>query len=239
MTGLPDLRARATDATERMEAPDCDTEALERTYGRFRLVNAIVSGWRTIYRRRVRPRLRTDRVTTLLDIGTGGGDVPRALLRWARRDGLGLAVTAIDPDVRAIRWGLRQPAPAGLVLRRAHSSDLVRVGERYDLVVSNHLLHHLDGEELGALLADSERLLRPGGLALHADIARSRWGYAGFGICTAPFQPNLLAGSYIREDGLTSIRRSHTVAELAAALPGDWRVRAAVPSRLEVWWERR
>ncbi|WP_353807990.1 class I SAM-dependent methyltransferase [Agromyces sp. SYSU T00194] len=235
---LPDLRWRATDASERMEDPDGDPVALERTYRRFGIVNAIVSGWRAIYRTRLRPRLRADRVTTLLDVGTGGGDLPRALLAWARRDGLALAVTAIDPDVRAIRWGLRQPAVPGLALRRAHSSDLVRIGERYDLVVSNHVLHHLDGAELGGLLADSERLLRPGGLALHADIARSRWGYAGFGICTLPFQPNLLAGSYIREDGLTSIRRSHTVAELAPALPAGWRVRAGFPSRLEAWWER-
>ena len=44
----------------------------------------------------------------------------------------------------------------------------------------------------------------------------------------------LLRGSLIRADGLTSIRRSHTAAELAATVPAGWRLRRAVPSRLEV-----
>ena len=53
------------------------------------------------------------------------------------------------------------------------SGELADAGERFDVVLSNHVLHHLDGPRLGALLADSERLLAPGGVAVHGDIARS------------------------------------------------------------------
>lgn len=219
-----------------MDDPGADLGMLWRTYDRFRLVNRFVSNQRAVYRRWVRPRLSSTRTRRVLDIGTGGADLPRAMLAWARGEGLRLEVTAIDPDERAIAWARRQPAQPGLVLRQVTSRELADAGERFDVVTSNHVLHHLDGHEFGALLADSERLVRGGGLVVHGDIERSRLGYALFALGTLPFARNLLAGSYIRADGLTSIRRSHTAAELAAVLPAGWRVRRGFPSRLEVVW---
>jgi 2-polyprenyl-3-methyl-5-hydroxy-6-metoxy-1,4-benzoquinol methylase len=240
-TGLFDrgfLRQRDDTAVELMDDPDCDVETLERTYEQFRLVNVFVSNQQAVYRRWVRPRLSPTETRRVLDIGTGGADVPRALLKWARADGLRLEVTAIDPDPRALNWALRQPSGPGLMLRRATSRELAEAGERFDVVTSNHVLHHLEGHEFGALLADSERLAAGGGVAVHADIERSRLGYAAFALGTLPFERNLLAGSYIRADGLTSIRRSHTAAELASVLPPGWHVRRGFPSRLELVWGR-
>lgn len=228
------LRARDEDVRELMDDPGCDPAMLARTYARFDLVNAVVSGRRAIYRRWVRPRLRAGRAVRLLDVGTGGADLPRRMLQWAARDGDALEVVAIDPEPRAIAYAQAQPAVPGLELRQAATGDLVADGERFDVVVSNHVLHHLSSRELGALLADSEALLAPGGVAVHADIARSALAYAGFAAGTLPFEPTLLRGSYIRADGLTSIRRSHTPAELAAAVPPGWGVRRGVPFRLEL-----
>lgn len=230
------LARRDEDASELMDDPGADLDALERTYVRFAQVNAVVSNVGAVYRRWVRPALSPTATRRVLDVGTGGADLPRALLHRAHADGLRLEVTAIDPDPRALDWALSQPPQAGLVLRRVSSTELALAGERFDVVLSNHVLHHLDGAALGALLADSERLARDGGVAVHADIERSRLGYAGFALGTLPFQPNLLKGSYIRPDGLTSIRRSHTARELAGVLPPGWSVRRGFPSRLEVVW---
>ena len=230
------LAARNPDVIEQMDGPDADPGMLAKTYARFRLVNAIVSGERAVYRRWVRPRLSPVWGTRLLDVGTGSADLPRRMLRWARDDGLRLDITAIDPDARAIAWAAGQPYTRGLTVRRVATGDLVEAGERFQIVLSNHVLHHLDGRETGALLADCERLVGPGGVVVLGDIERSCWGYAGFWLGTLPFANNLLAGTYIRGDGLASIRRSHTATELAAALPPGWRVRRAFPSRLEVAW---
>ncbi|MGM1028788.1 MAG: methyltransferase domain-containing protein [Actinomycetota bacterium] len=228
------LRTRDADAREVMDDPGCDPAVLARTYARFDLVNAVVSGRGAIYRRWVRPRLRAGATVRLLDVGTGGADLPRRMLRWAARDGGRLEVVAIDPDARAIAYARAQPPVPGLELRQAATGDLVAAGERFDVIVSNHVLHHLTARELGAILADSEALLAAGGVAVHADIARSALAYLGFGAGTLPFEPTLLRGTYIREDGLTSIRRSHTPRELAAAAPQGWTVRTGVPSRLEL-----
>jgi 2-polyprenyl-3-methyl-5-hydroxy-6-metoxy-1,4-benzoquinol methylase len=227
---LRTLRERAVDAVELMDDPNCDSRALDLTYKNFRWINAVVSGLRHSYRTDIRPRLSTTRPHALLDIGSGGGDVARSLARWAARDGLRLAVTAIDPDARAHAYAIAQPAMAGLEFRRAHSGDLVRAGERFDTVLSNHVLHHLGAGDLGALLADSERLSR--GIVLHGDIERAPLAYAAFSVGTRPF----FRGSFIRDDGLTSIRRSFTLAELAAVAPPGWSVHRERPYRLVLRW---
>lgn len=239
---LARLGSREEHARELMDDPACDLAMLERTYERFGLVNAVVSGQRAVYRRWIRPRLRqraaVGDVGRVLDVGTGGADLPRRLLGWARADGLPVEIVAIDPDERAIDFARRRPPVAGLELRAVSTRELARSGDWFDVVMSNHVLHHLDGREFGALLADSEALVAPGGVAVHGDIERTRYGYVAFWLGTMPFEPNLLRGSFIRPDGLTSIRRSHTAAELAGVLPEGWRVRRGIPSRLEVVWER-
>ncbi|GAB3541612.1 class I SAM-dependent methyltransferase [Arthrobacter tecti] len=221
------LSHRDLDAVEEMDKPGCDPAALDRTYAQFSLVNRFVAGWRRTWERKVRPVLSTTRTNTLLDIGSGGGDVPRAFARWALRDGIRLTITAIDPDERAFAFAKRrhdnEPAP-GLTFRRAFSSELVAKGEQYDVVTSNHVLHHLSPDELGGLLRDSELLSTR--LALHSDIERTRIGYPLFSLATLPF-----LGSYIREDGLTSIRRSYLARELRGVAPEGWRVERQFPFR--------
>ncbi|WP_243226060.1 methyltransferase domain-containing protein [Microbacterium sp. CIAB417] len=226
---MPDLSSRDTGARELMDASDADRVALERTYELFRLVNPVVGGWRRIYRQRLRPRVRGGDVR-ILDIGSGGGDVTRRIARWAARDASRARVVALDADPRATAWAARHRAQANVEYRTGTSAELAADGERFDAVVSNHLLHHLD--DLPGLLRDTETLLEPDGVAVHADIARSPRAYALFDALTRPFQPDLLAGSFIRADGLTSIRRSYTVAELAALAPSGWSAKPAAPCRV-------
>ena len=157
MRGIPSLALRADDISEVMDSPECDAERLRNTYSYFRYVNAVVSGWRLTYRRDIRPALSPDRLSTLLDIGTGGGDVARSLARWARRDRLRLRITAIDPDARAHEYTASLPAVSDLTFRTELSSDLVARGERFDFVISNHVLHHLTAEQLGALMVEIGR----------------------------------------------------------------------------------
>ncbi|MDN6302921.1 MAG: class I SAM-dependent methyltransferase [Brachybacterium sp.] len=223
---LPSLAIRDQHARERMDDPTCDPRRLARPYASFRLVNAMVAGWRTAYRRHLRPHLRAEGTTTLLDVGCGGGDVARALGRWARRDGYDLRVTGIDPDPRAHDWARRRPPVEGVQFRRALSSELVAGGERFDLVISNHLLHHLDEQQLEGLLEDSSHLARR--TVVHSDIRRGRLAHTLFSVLTWPLFP----GTFIREDGLTSIRRSHTAPELRARVPSGWTVSAPGRFRL-------
>jgi len=230
---LPDLRVRAADARERMDEPDADPRMLERTYRLFAAVNRLVSRPGMLYRRHIHPRARRGPVR-ILDVGAGGGDLCRELAARLRRDGLDAEITALDPDERATSWARAHDAGASVRYRTATTSALVGEGERFDVVLSNHVLHHLTAVQLRALLDDSSALIGTAGTAVHADIARSRRAYLLFAAATRPFADTVLSESFIRADGLTSIRRSFTVAELRALVPDGWSVRAGFPSRLEV-----
>ena len=209
------LGPRLVNAVEDMDRPDCDPQRLDRTYRQFALVNRTISGWRGLYRSRLRPLLSPSAPATLLDIGCGGGDLALMLAAWAARDGLQLDITGIDPDPRAYRFAAGRPPVPRVAFRQAMSAELVSEGATFDFTISNHVLHHLDAAELQGLLNDSAQLTRR--LSLHNDLRRSGLAYALFATGALP-----LTGSYIRGDGLTSIRRSYTVAELTAVVPPGW-----------------
>lgn len=220
------LAARDTALTELMDDPDCDPAALAATYRRFDLVNRLVSAWGLVYRTHVRPELRAlGRPARVLDLGCGGGDVAVRLATLAARDGFDVEWTGADPDPRAIAAARERARPD--VRFVAHDSrDLLDAGERFDLVVSNHVLHHLDAPALRRFADDSLALSR--GRVLHADIARGRLAYGLYAVGIGP----LSAGTFLRVDGLRSIRRSYRAPELAGALGAPWHVETPAPFRV-------
>ncbi|MEJ6490620.1 methyltransferase domain-containing protein [Leucobacter sp. USCH14] len=217
------LAQRDARVTEIMDDPQCDPDRLRRTLEGFGAVNRAVASWGTVYRTHIRPALAAasaerhrSRPVRLLDVGCGGGDVLRRIVTKAARDGYAVQGVGIDPDPRAIAVADSAPRVPGVEYRECFSSDLVETGERFDVVMSNHLLHHLTEAELGGLLADSEALASR--LAVHSDIARGRLAYAGFAVGAVPVS----VGTLLRVDGLRSIRRSYTPSELARLLPEGW-----------------
>lgn len=223
------LEVRDDELRELMDDPECDPLRLRATLRRFSTVNRLVAAWGTVYRTHVRPVLAgVEGRARVLDLGCGGGDVVARLADLARRDGLDVEWTGADPDPRAIDVA-RERAGAGISFVRADASALVAAGERFDVVLSNHVLHHLS-QELPGFLRASRDLSK--GLVVHGDISRSRLAYALYAVGITPFAP----GTFLRTDGLRSIRRSYTVAELQQALdavaPQEWSVSGPAPFRL-------
>lgn len=113
-----------------------------------------------------------------------------------------------------------------MTFRRAPVTDLRREGFTFDVVISNHIMHELPGSEVAGFLADASALASRA--AVFNDIRRSALGYALFAISLFP----LLRGSYAARDGLASIRRSYTLAELRTIVPDGWAVHRLCPFRL-------
>lgn len=221
------LATRDHRLAEMMDDPHCDPVRLRRTLERFGVVNRAVTSWGRVYRSHVRPVLAGLRgPARILDIGCGGGDVLNRIVRLARRDGFAADGVGIDPDPRAFEVARDASRLRSVSFRRALSRDLVAEGAQFDVVISNHLLHHLDDERLAGLLADSETLAER--LCVHSDIARSGLAYRAFSIAAIPLAP----GTFLRVDGLRSIRRSYTRDELSQRLPPGWRAEQPAPFRL-------
>ena len=219
------LSVRDAQVQELMDDPACDPDRLRATLQRFEVVNRLVSGWGAVYREHVRPLLSgLGRPARVLDLGCGGGDVVTRLAALARRDRLAATWLGVDPDARALEVA-RARSGADVAFAHGDSVSLLEAGERFDLVLSNHVLHHLDAEGLAAFTAESRALST--GLVLHADIARSARAYGLYAVGITPFAP----GTFLRTDGLRSIRRSYRPQELRQALPG-WRIERPVPVRV-------
>ncbi|MEV5070070.1 methyltransferase domain-containing protein [Microbacterium sp. LMI12-1-1.1] len=224
------LAVRDERLAELMDDPACDPDRLRATLRRFGTINRLVSGWGTVYRRELAPHLAAlGRPARVLDIGSGGGDLVMRLAAAAKRDGIEVEWTGIDPDPRSHEVALERDGIDGVSFRCMDAATLVAEGDTFDAVLSNHVLHHL-GADLPDFVAQSQALSH--GLVLHSDIARSRLAYALYAIGITPFAP----GTFLRTDGLRSIRRSYTPAELAAVLDearlGTWAVQTPAPFRV-------
>jgi 2-polyprenyl-3-methyl-5-hydroxy-6-metoxy-1,4-benzoquinol methylase len=242
---FPDLSRRRPDLVEAMDHPGCDPERLARTYHHFPRVNRLLAGWPRLYRRWGRPLVRRGEPFRILDVGCGGGDILRVLVALAARDGARVEALGIDPDPRAIRFASerlvsregpgrqgssRETEPPAIRYLQATSRELLAGRERFHLVVSNHVLHHLPDQGVAPFLEELRALALGGGRGrvLVSDIARSQVGYLLFGGVVGPFFP----GSHIRGDGLLSIRRSFTPNELRDEVPPGWEVDGDFPFRI-------
>ncbi|MEV8267776.1 methyltransferase domain-containing protein [Microbacterium sp. NPDC076911] len=213
------LSIRDEQLRELMDDPECDPERLRATLRRFHTVNRLISGWGTVYRSNLAPFLvGLRRPARVLDLGSGGGDIVLRLAALAETDGLDVEWVGADPDPRALRAANERPHPPGVTFRAADADDLLRGGERFDAVLSNHVLHHLDSVQIRDFADASAQLST--GIVLHSDIARSRAAYALYAVGITPLAP----GTFLRTDGLRSIRRSFRRAELSRVLGKEWAV---------------
>jgi len=221
------LSKRNSGLVEIMDDPNCNRDNLFKTYHTFDRMNRLLSRWGYLYKKKIRPFLkRTAETVTLLDIGTGGGDVPGYLSKLAEQDELSISITAIDQDERAIEFAKSANLSENINFICTRSDELVKENKQFDFVISNHLIHHLENREILKLCHDAENLCRR--RVLFNDIERTDLGYAFFSMAA----PLLYRGTFIPTDGPLSIRRSFTKNELAQLLPGQWNVQRIFPYRL-------
>lgn len=221
------LNKRNEQLTELMDQPDCDKHLLFNTYQQFTSINKLLSGWQRIYKKFIRPVFSDpSQKYSILDIGCGGGDIIKLLDQLSKKNGLQVSLTGIDPDARAIQFLSKQKWPENISFMQSTSTDMAEQNQTYDVVISNHLVHHLTNSELSNVCAEAEKLATK--RIVFNDIERSDIGYASFKISASLIFHN----SFIVPDGLTSIRRSFRKEELQSALPDGWNVQRQFPFRL-------
>jgi len=221
------LSQRATEAQELMDDPDCSLPKLINTYKNFNTVNSFLSRWQKIYRSQIFPVCeKLDRPCTILDIGFGGGDIPIKLANWSKRDNLDVEITAIETDKRALDYVSQKKTPSNIQFRLISSAGLLNSSNGYDIVISNHLIHHLSTDAFYKILEESKNLSRH--KVLFNDLERSDTAYFFFRFFSKFFFKN----SFIPRDGPTSIRRSYTKKEMKSLVPDTWSVQRLFPCRL-------
>lgn len=224
---MPNLSKRNFTLEEEMDASDCDPSKLENTYLQFTTINSFLSGWKRIYLRYLKEIILNTPEPTLLDIGFGGGDIAIKLNEWAKKDKINLGITAIETDPRSLDYINKLPRTKtkDINFRIVSLKDLVKEGKKFDLVISNHVLHHLSNEYLRSFLTLSREIANQ--IVIHNDLERGSLAYNIFKLSKFLFKD-----SFITNDGLISIQRSFTKPELTDLSNNKWEIIKFQPFRL-------
>jgi ubiquinone/menaquinone biosynthesis C-methylase UbiE len=232
---------RRTDAVELLDGPLDDPAALTANLRDLRRINDRLGGV-SLSAPAIEALAAHRDELTLLDVGTGGADIPLALLDLASAAGRRLTIVAIDsrPEVLSAAV-LAWPAvatTAGLELHVGDGRSLPYPDRSFDVVHASLVVHHLGVEDAAGLLREMARVSRLG--VVINDLERSWRGWVG-----AWLLGHLLTRNrYTRHDAPLSVRRAYRADEMATmlrdaglapvrTLRGAWGQRyavAAVPS---------
>ena len=145
---------------------------------------------------------------TLLDVGTGYGDLPRAARERASRAGIRLRPLAVERHPAAAR---HVAAPGDLPVVVADAAALPFAPGSVDLVLCSQLLHHYRDGAVTAIIAELSRVARRG--VVIAELRPHPLAALGVWLASYPlhFQP------VSRRDGVTSVLRGFTRTTLRRA----------------------
>jgi 2-polyprenyl-3-methyl-5-hydroxy-6-metoxy-1,4-benzoquinol methylase len=153
---------------------------------------------------------------TLLDVGTGAGDLPLAAQRWGSRRGIRIQPLGLDLSLAAARLARENgiPAVAGC------GGSLPLRNQSVDVVLVSQVIHHLRRDAAVTLLRECDRIARIA--VVVTDLNRARMAMAGFWLVSRLLQFDPAT----RADGLTSVRRGYSPAEFRRLF-----VEAGLPAR--------
>lgn len=173
----------------------------------------------------------------LLDIASGGGDVPIGLAKRVRRAGLDITIEGCDISPTAIEIATRKATNAGVSIRYFPFNAIADpLPAGYDIVTTSLFLHHLDEDNALRLF---RRLFESDvKLVLVNDLVRSVLGY-----WLSYVGARLLTRSpVVHVDGPMSVEGAFTPAEaLALARSVGWEgatVERRFPERFLLAWRR-
>ncbi len=202
---------RAT-AEELIDRPDCEPELAAASYRFMETVNSWFGGMRTVQRFLAveTAKHRTGSPLRILDIGSGSCDIPLAMSRWARAQGIPLHFTCLELSAHAFEIARAQLARAGDPAVQLLQQDIFthQPAEPYDFAVASMCFHHFSNEQIIALVQRLRTFVRSS--LLINDLRRSSLSALGAGLLLA------VSGSSagVRHDALLSIRRGFKSNEL-------------------------
>lgn len=204
--------ARAAGVLEIIDGPPVPFKDMACCMTDISRVNALFGGRMVtmVHVKRLLATMPGDRLVTVLDVGTGAGDIPRELVRWARRQGRRIRIFALDRDAATLQIAatLVRDYPEITFLRGDALALPIRAGS-VDLTISAMTLHHLEPDAGVRYLAEMDRAARVGFVV--NDLVRSRLAHWVVWVITR----FITRGAISRHDGPLSVRRSYTPGEVS------------------------
>ena len=206
---------RVTDGVELLDGSLDDLPALLGNLRDFRRINRWLGG-ASLSEPAIDAVAAHRQELTVLDVGTGGADIPVDLLERAGRRGRHWSVVAIDSRAEVLAAAVQaRPAIAtvpGLELHVGDGRSLPYPDRSFDVAHASLVLHHLAPDAAIQLLGEMGRVARLG--VVVNDLERGRLGWIG-----AWLMGHLLTDSrFTRYDAPLSVARSYRASEMTRLL---------------------
>ena len=199
---------------EMMDLPGQPRELLEDDLGNLRTINRRLGNYRNVVRglSKLVGAQKIDRFS-LLDVGTGSGDIPAVIARWARRNAVAARISALEPEPVTVAQATVQTRnfPEVTVVRGDGMAPPFQHAS-FDFVLASQLLHHFSEEQIIRLLRIWSPLARRA--IIVSDLVRHPLAYYGIRLLTKLFTRNAMT----RSDAPLSVARAFTLAEWRALL---------------------
>ena len=225
------LTPRRRRGVEILDEPGVDPALRLRSLADVRRSNRIFGGRAAVVAEVVRALPRMGARATLLDVGTGLGDIPAAVEAAARRHGIRVETFGVDlaPELLAASQML------GVKGVCADAFSLPFADSSVDIVTCSQLLHHFPEAEARILLQELHRVARE--CVIVGDLRRSWLAAAGFWLASFP----LVFHPATRHDGVLSVLRGFTAGELTSLVQEAVGITPVVRRRpgwrlIAVWW---
>jgi hypothetical protein len=199
------LVPRRRHGKELLDAPSADHRLVLRTIRDIRRSNAVFRGASAAVAEFATHLSALAATATLLDVGTGFGDVPRAAARAALNRGIELRTIGLDADQHIAS----SAAPCVSHAVCGDALSLPFATSSVDVVMCSQTLHHFNGSEATRLLCEMDRVARVA--VVVSDLRRNWIAGGGFWLASFPlgFHP------VTRHDGFLSVMRGYTATELS------------------------
>jgi ubiquinone/menaquinone biosynthesis C-methylase UbiE len=206
--------------TELMDEPNVDPAELAQALLFIRKVNRFLGGTSAVmgHLKKWEGTWPRDRVIRILDVATGSGDIPQAIVKWARATGRRVNVVGLDLHPATLniarQWVGDDP---DITFLQADALAMPVADGAFDVVTCSMFLHHLNEEQ--ALQAIGEMLRVSRGGVIVNDLCRSRWAKAAIYLLT------LFASKIDRHDARVSVAKGwvrNEVEKWPAVVGAEW-----------------
>ena len=189
---------------EILDGRDVDPDVVTRSIADVVRANSLFGGLSSVIDELKEALKDIPPCATLLDVGTGLGDIPCRAREGARQNGIDLTTVGLDSALELARAS--RP-----VLTLAVCGDALRLpfaDHSVDIVMCSQVLHHFAGADALKLLREMNRVARV--RVIVSDLRRSWIAAAGLWLASFPLRFHAVS----RHDGVVSVMRGFTPEEL-------------------------